>query len=408
MSTTEVCQSCRAPAAEDFCSECFAPVAPTAPLFTRAQAAPLALPASPSATSGGKRPPPDLRRLEYRPPSWLTRLRMKSRGTVASVMVGSFLLVSSAYFWVDQHRDQAAERHLQARSALNKGDYKAAQAHYEASFRLHQEIFDETGQVQDLIAQARCLEARGQYDDAMARVARAGEIEMASDVVLATARIHRQIGLRTLEEAHASLSAADSDAALAQADQALHSLEVGNATGAQRAGAHRVAALALAQLGQGERAEDRLTKARELDGANTAANRQVAARMAKLESQHKARKAQRELAWKRKQAEEAATLARARRNRPAVAADSSYQAAQAHPTYQAPVYNASPYQGYSTAPSHSQLPKPAYPTYHRPVDTYDPSQQPQPNTYAVPSIPAIPDFNAPARPAPPVYKPTFR
>lgn len=305
---------------------------------------------------------------------------MRTRGVVASLVVGTFLLVSAAYFWCDHTRDLVDEQYRQARLAAQKKDYEKALSCYQTSLTLHQRIFDREGQVRDLLEQSHCLTAQGLDDEALVRLQRASTMEKSPDVTLALARIYRRKGLATLGQAKADLAAAAFEKARLLAEKALSSLQKGAGSPPQLASAHRVAALALAHIGDEQKAGEHLSQARKLEG-DSLANRQAASKLKALAAQERR---QRELALRRSKAREAAALAKAKTHKkPPVA--SSYPVNTYPSSYlSAPLYSPPP-----SIASH-RLPAPDYPTYQAP-QTYAPSA----TTYTSQS--AAPNYQPPAQ-----------
>lgn len=403
MSKLEFCQSCHAAAGdEELCQQCFAPLAQTRQLFTHSHPAPILLAPRARNLVEGKRLPLDLRKVEYSAPSWFARIRTRSRGAVASLIVGTFFLVSAAYFWSGHNRKLVDEQYLKARLAIEKGDFAKALICYQTSLVLHQKIFDSQGQVRDLLEQSRCLSEQGQQDEALVRLQRAANIENTPDVSLAIAGIHRHLGLESLAEAKAELQSSAYEKARILAAKAVDQLVKGGAAPGQVASAYRVSALTLAHLGDEAQAEKLVKRARKLEG-DSRANRQVEAKLKSLAAQQRK---QRELALRRSKAEEAAALAKSRARKLAAAATRkpAQPASSAYWTgYGNPSYGDSSYSGYSSprVASH-RLPTPDYPTYQPPQTTYEPS-----TTYnSQPVSPNYPPTYVPSRLPPPTTVPS--
>ena len=361
MSTAEFCQTCHTPlSGEDFCLECFAPRIVQAPIFTRAETTPTVIPAR-LPRKPGQPAGIDLRQVQYRAPSWLARFQMKSRGALVSLMVSSFFLISAAYFWTGHVREQVRRQYDLAGTAVRRGDYPAALGHYQSSQALHQQIFDREGQVLDLIEQSRCLSAQDLDEEALVRLRRASLIEQTPDVALATARIHRHMGLQVLACARSELELYRFQEAQTQALLALTFLDKGEGSPSQIAAAYRVAALASAKLGHDDQAEGQLNEAKRAEGG-TAANRALGVKLAALAAQHRQ---DRELALKRQKQRQLAEMARVRA-RKRVTSSAPLALPQVSEPWSANVASYS-YSSYSSprVASHA-LPAPSYPTYRRP------------------------------------------
>ncbi len=284
--------------------ECFAPRTSYLPLFTRAEATPLTL--ARIAPAGATAP--DLRGLSYQGPSWYDRIRARSRGAIVSLTVVGLLMVGAGWFWVDYNQGLVDEQHKEARLAVKKGDYQTALECYQKSLALRERMFDRNGQVQDLIEQSRCLSARGRWDEAMARLQKASTFEASPDVSQAMAHIVQEKGLATLEQAEFELRAQSFDKARKLAESSLELLRKGDGTPAQQAGAHRVAALAWAWLGEEKKVKQHLKSAGNLEG-DSSANRAAAA---KVKEMAEGRRKEREVALKKSKERGAVVLAKAR------------------------------------------------------------------------------------------------
>jgi tetratricopeptide (TPR) repeat protein len=310
------------------------------------------------------------------------------------LLLCSLLLVGAAYTWSARQRQQIAHYQEQACLAARRGQHQVALEHYATSFKLHQQIFDRNGQVEDLIAQSRCFSAQGRFEEALGRLQQAERIKPFADVQLAQAGVHRQLGVRALDQASQALEDLEFEQALALADQSLSSLEAGQGSPAQRAAAHRVAALALARARKLDQAEARLALAVELQGP-TSANRAAAVQVEKLEAELKM---QRELAWKREKAAERAALEKARRNRPA----EPVLARVVRPKAARYVSDLPPLPTWSYARQPAPMPAPVYPVYQPPSEHPSSSglptqalpftSNPRPSIPSVRSIPSFPRF----------------
>lgn len=404
MSTAEFCQTCRTPqSGEDFCLECFAPRIVQAPIFTRAETTPAVVPAR-APRKPGQPAALDLRQVQYRAPSWFTRFQMRSRGAIVSLMVGSFFLISAAYFWTGHVREQVSHQYELAQAAVRKGDYPTALGHYQSSQALHQQIFDREGQALDLIEQSRCLSAQNLDEEALVRLGRASLIAQTPDVALATARIHRHMGLQALASARSELELHRFQEAQAQALTALTSLDKGDGSPSQIAAAHRVAALASAKLGHDDEAERQLDEARTVEGS-TAANRALGVKLVALAAQHRQ---DRELALKRQKQRQLAEMARVRaRNRATSSAPPALSQVYEPSPPSVASYSYSSYSGYSSprVASHA-LPAPSYPTYHRPKSGRDRYGDDWPSGSSEPAKPTrVPSHVPPVSiPAPPGFR----
>ena len=209
---------------------------------------------------------PNIEAVTFAPASSFHRACLQLRGGLLSALVAFLFVGLGGAWWVHSHRSLGAEKIAVAESCFEKGNYGSATAFWQQALDAYHQGFDRSGQVDALVGLSRCYIRTKQFSEALVILQRAHKLEATESVEEALKKCHRMAAVEHLRRAQQLYTPDSFGKAYLETELAIDGFENGGGSGAQKAGAYRMAARCSVELEDFDGAQNYLEKALTAEG----------------------------------------------------------------------------------------------------------------------------------------------